>query len=134
MKTRAKLSNAFIFLLLFCFLSNANSQGSKNPLPADQIKDAQSAVAELRELYKLRDFESGYETGRKLIEQFPDNTELQAWFISNMARNEMSKDAVEAAKKLVENNPENAWAWFVLAHAYVRNLQTTEALPPVKKH
>lgn len=128
MKIRPNFSSISVFLLLFCLISSVNSQITGKTSPTNQIKDAQTAVAKLRELYKIRDYEGGYELGKELTAQFPDNLELQAWFIVNTARNEMSKEAVEAAKKLVENNKENAWARFALASAYIRNLQTKEAV------
>ena len=133
MKTRPVLFCAFIFLLLFGFVSDAASQGVKRASPANQITDAKTAVSELRKLYKLRDFESGYERGRKLVERFPENMELKALFIQNMARNGMSKEAVKVAEKLIENEKENAWAWFALANAYLRNAQNKEAVPAVEK-
>lgn len=128
MKIRPNFSSISVFLLLFCLISSVNSQITGKTSPTNQIKDAQTAVAKLRELYKIRDYEGGYELGKELTAQFPDNLELQAWFIVNTARNEMSKEAVETAKKLVENNKENAWARFALASAYIRNLQTKEAV------
>ncbi len=133
MKIRLNFSIKIVFLLLFGLTFNTNSQTSASRLPTTQIKDAKAAVAKLREFYNTRDFESGYESGKKLTAQFPDNLELQAWFIVNMAQNEMRKDAVEEAKKLVENNKENAWAWFALANAYISNSQIKEAVPAAAK-
>ncbi len=85
------------------------------------IKTAENAAEKLRELYKMRDFEAGYESGRKFIKQFPENSELRAWFISNTARNYMSAEAVETAKRFTAENPEDAWAWFALVNAHIGN-------------
>jgi tetratricopeptide (TPR) repeat protein len=120
-------------VLFFCAVSFADSQVVKKQAPANQVKNEQAAIARLRKLYSSRDFETGYQLGRKLVRQFPGNTELNAWFAANMARNEMRREAVEAAKKLVESNKENAWAWFALANAYIRNSQTKEAVPAAEK-
>lgn len=133
MKTRAYFFVVSILLIFFCLSSAANSQVVRKQAPASRVQNEQAAIAKLRELYAGRDFEGGYRLGRKLVKQFPENTELNAWFLVNMARNEMSKEAVEAAKMLVENNKENAWAWFALANAHIRNSQTKEAIPAAEK-
>ncbi len=112
---------------------NANSQSTDKSLPSNKIETAQTAVEKLRELYQSRDYEKGFELGQKLTAQFPENIELQAWFIVNMARNEMGKEAVEAAEKLVESNKENAWAQFAAANSYIRNLQKEEAVSASRK-
>ncbi|CAN5583982.1 hypothetical protein BH18ACI1_BH18ACI1_11840 [soil metagenome] len=128
MKTR--LSFYILSVLVLGLVINTNSQSAGKLSPTNQIKDAPTAAAKLRELYQNRNYESGYELGEKLTAQFPENLELQAWFIVNMARNDyfLSKEAVEAAKKLAENNRENAWAQFALANAYMRGLQYIENL------
>ncbi|MEO8073135.1 MAG: redoxin domain-containing protein, partial [Acidobacteriota bacterium] len=124
-----------IFTLLVILFStfSANSQSTDKLLQSNKIETAQTAVEKLRELYQNRDYESGYEIGQKLTAQFPENIELQSWFIVNMARNEMSKEAVEAAEQLVENNKENAWAQFAAANSYIRNLQKEEAASASRK-
>ncbi|CAN5241188.1 hypothetical protein BH20ACI1_BH20ACI1_02520 [soil metagenome] len=124
----------FFSLLIILFLTfNANSQFNNKLSPPNKIETAQTAVEKLRELYQNRDYEKGFELGQNLTKQFPENIELQAWFIVNMARNEMSKEAVEAAEKLVENNKENAWAQFAAANSYIRNLQKEEAVSASRK-
>ncbi len=126
---KTKSHQGFLALLTVLFLVfNAYSQ------PVEpKIETAQQAVAQLRGFYDSRDYEKGYETGQRLIEQFPESVEVKAWLIVNMARNEMSKEAVEAAEKLVENNNENSWAWYASANAYIRNLQKKEALSASRK-
>ncbi len=128
MKTR--LSFYILSVLVLGLVVNTNSQSAGKLSPTNQIKDAPTAAAKLRELYQNRNYESGYELGEKLTAQFPENLELQAWFIVNMARNDyfLSKEAIEAAKKLAENNRENAWAQFALANAYMRGLQYIQNL------
>lgn len=122
---------AFFILLLLTF--NANSQSADKLSPSNKIESEQAAVEKLRELYQNRDYENGFEVGKTLTKQFPENIELQAWFIVNMARNDMSKEAVEAAERLLENNKENAWAQFAAANAYIRNLQKDEAASASRK-
>ncbi|HLM60319.1 MAG TPA: tetratricopeptide repeat protein, partial [Pyrinomonadaceae bacterium] len=133
MNTRPALLCAFIFLLLFCFVSNVNSQAVRKTPSANEITDPQTAITELRKLYKMRDFECGYERGKKFVERFPQDMELNALFIQNMARSNMNEEAVKVAEKLIENDKENAWAWFALATSYLRNSQNKEAVPAVEK-
>lgn len=133
MKTRAYFSVVSILLLFFCLSSEANSQVVRKQVPANRVEDEQSAIAKLREFYFKRDYEGGYELGRKFAAQFPENVELRAWFVANMARNEASRGAVQEAEKLSENYKENAWAWFALAHAHIRNSQPKEAVSAAEK-
>ena len=130
MKTHVGIS-ALLTILFLTF--TVNSQSADKLSSPNEIETAQNAVETLRELYQNRDYEKGFELGQKLTAQFPENVELQAWFIVNMARNEMSKEAVEAAEKLVENNKGNAWAQFAAANAHIRNLQKNEAASASRK-
>lgn len=132
MKIRLYFSVIAILLLIFCIVSETNSQIDGKQEATNRVEN-KPAVIKLREFYGARDYEDGYEFGRKLVEQFPENVELQAWFLVNMARNEMSREAVEAAAELVENNRENAWSWFALAHARIRSAQIKEAIPAAEK-
>lgn len=119
-----------IFSLIFSFLNffgEVNAQIAEQQKSENSVKTEQAAVVELREFYFDRDFEGGEKLGQTLVKQFPYDLEINAWFILNLARNDRSGEAVEAAKKLVENNEENAWAMFALAHAYIRNAQPQEA-------
>ncbi len=118
---------------MIILIFNASSQSANKLSPTNEIEIEQTVVEKLRELYQNRDYEKGYELGQKLTAQFPENIELQAWFIVNMARNDLSREAVEAAETLVENNKENAWAWFAAANAYIRNLQKEEAVSASRK-
>ncbi len=124
MKTHLGICSLVVILWLSF---NVSSQSVESLAAPDKIAAARNGVEKLRELYQNRDYEAGYELGRNLTEKFPDNIELRAWFIVNMARNEMSAEAVEAARRMVEKNRENSWAWFALANAYIRNLQKPEA-------
>ena len=130
-----KIKNSFRLCALFIILGsvfNVYSQAAQTVTPA-AVKNDSAAVEKLRELYQNRDYEKGFELGQKLTARFPGNIELQAWFVVNSARNEMSKEAVAAAEKLVENNRENSWAWFAAANAYIRNLQKDEAISASRK-
>ncbi len=134
--SKFKIKNSLFLgtlLVIFGLTFNIRSQTVGQADAATGFADEQSAAIRLRELYQNRDYEKGCELGRKLTAQFPGNIELQAWFLVNTARNDMSKEAVAAAEKLVENNRENAWAWFAAANAYIRNLQKDEAMNASRK-
>lgn len=129
MNRRPKLAIVFFLIAAFGLVLNANSQNAAAP----QNKDSQVAASELRELYFARDYESGFERGRRYAARFPENFELRAWFILNEARNEMTAEAVKDAKTLVETNKESAWAWFALANAYIRDSQSKEGLDAAER-
>lgn len=133
MQSRQFLSTFLAFLLALGFYAAADSQTKPKIEKPDVYANEQAAIAKLRELYIGRDFETGYELGQKLAAQFPESIEVKAWTIVNLARDEMPAQAVEAAKKLVAANPQNGWANFALAHAYVRSQQTKRAIPIVEK-
>lgn len=119
-----------IFLILLSFNYKAVSQTAEGE---PNIKTAENAAEKLRELYKMRDFEAGYELGQKFVKQFPESSQVRAWFIINSARNFMSAEAVEMAEKFTEEKPNDSWAWFALANAYIRNSQNDKALSAAKK-
>lgn len=123
MNRRRNFIIVFFSLAFFAAGLKVNSQTNANV----QIKDSNAAAEQLRALYLARDYESGYERGREYAARFPENVRLRAWFILNEARNEMSAEAVKDAESLVETNRENAWAWFALAHALIRDSQSAEA-------
>lgn len=131
-KPRLWLALFFAFLIFVNFQSEIEAQIDQTSLKTNDIQSEQTAVAKLRQFYAERDFESGAELGQKLAEQFPQSVELQSWTIVNMARNDMTAEAVKLAKKLVAANQENPWAQFALAHAYIRNLQIKESIPVVE--
>lgn len=132
MKSRLFLKLFFAFITIVNFSLIINAQAERVSLKTAETQTESSAVAKLRELYAQRDFESGSELGQKFVAQFPESVELQAWTIVNLARNEMTVEAVKLGKKLVADNPDNAWAQFALAHAYIRNLQIKESIPIVE--
>jgi thiol-disulfide isomerase/thioredoxin/Tfp pilus assembly protein PilF len=100
---------------------------------AQSVKTEQDALKKIQAFYFIRDYESGADMGERLSQKFPDNTEIKAWFVLNMARAGKSKEAVEAAEKLVEKNKEDIWALFALANSYIRNAQFDKALPISEK-
>ena len=133
---RKIISFLSVFLILLSFNYKIVSQTAENDA---NIKTAETAAEKVRELYKMRDFEGGHELGQKLVKQFPENSQVRAWFIFNTARNYMSAEAVEMAKKFADEKPDDPWSWFALANAYIRNAQfagnsqNDEALSTAKK-
>ncbi len=79
--------------------------------------DSENMASMLRSMFFIRDYEGGYIPGKKFVSQFPQNLELCAWFILNMAKNSMEKEAVAEAEKMVKTNKNSAWSWFALAGA-----------------
>ena len=86
------------------------------PIPLQGQDSAEEAVARLRFLQKSRNHEDGYVEGKTLVERFPDDLPLRAWFIHHMAVDSTS-EAVAAAEKMVASHETSAWSWFALAGA-----------------
>lgn len=66
-----------------------------------------------------RNHKDGYVEGKKLVERFPDNLHLRAWFIHHMAA-ENKEEAVTAAEEMVTSPENSAWGWVALASALDR--------------
>ena len=104
------MRNQWVLYLLFCCLF---------PIPIQGQDTAEEAIARLRSLRMARNAKDGYVEGKKLVERFPDNLHLRAWFIHHMAA-ENTKEAVAAAEEMVASPENSAWGWVALASALDR--------------
>lgn len=109
---------AFVFLAFDLFAQNASG--------------AQDEIAQLKEFYNLRDFETGYNFGKKTVEKSPENLELQAWFILNFAHYEPD-EAVIYSENLAERHKDQIWMDFANAYALIRVGKSKEALSLAEK-
>ncbi len=89
------------------------------PIPIQGQDTAEEAIARLRSLRMIRNAKDGYVEGKKLVERFPDNLHLRAWFIYYMAA-ENKEEAVAAAEEMVASHENSAWSWVALANALDR--------------
>ena len=99
--------NRWVLYVLFCCLF---------PVPIQGQDTAEEAIARLRSLRMARNHKDGYVEGKKLVERFPDNLHLRAWFIHHMAA-ENTKEAIAAAEEMVTSPENSAWGWVALASA-----------------
>ena len=104
------MRNRCILYLLFLCLC---------PIPIQGQDTAEEAIARLRSLRIIRNHKDGYVEGKKLVERFPDNLHLRAWFIHHMAV-ENTEEAVVAAEEMVASHENSAWSWIALASALDR--------------
>ena len=104
------MRNRWVLYVLLCCLC---------PIPIQGQDTAEEAIARLRSLRIIRNHKDGYVEGRKLVERFPDNLHLRAWFIHHMAA-ENTKEAVAAAEEMVASPENSAWGWVALASALDR--------------
>jgi tetratricopeptide (TPR) repeat protein len=79
------------------------------------------AVKSIRDFYLKRDFEGGSELGKKLTEKYPDNIELKAWYVINLARSNYGEPSLDYAEKLVKEYGENVWTLLALTTANAYN-------------
>lgn len=99
-----------------------------------QSGSAQEAAAKLRALYFSQDFEGGCAEGQRQVARFPDAEEARAWLILHMSRNNMVKEAVEAAEKMIASKPDSFWSLFARAAALNRHDERgSEALTASEK-
>jgi thiol-disulfide isomerase/thioredoxin len=107
-------------LALAC-LSGGIKAGTPAPLPpsgdSPEIRDAQDAARRVRSLYFSEDYTAGAAEGEKLIERFPDSSELRAWALLNRAQQRMVGDAIREATVLTVERPSDPWSWFALTAA-----------------
>ncbi|MCE2436115.1 MAG: hypothetical protein J4F29_24855, partial [Candidatus Latescibacteria bacterium] len=89
------------------------------PIPIQGQDTAEEAIERLRSLRMIRNHKDGYAEGKKLVERFPNNLHLRAWFIQHMAA-ENTKEAVAAAEEMVTSPENSAWSWVALASALDR--------------
>lgn len=78
---------------------------------------AAEAAARLRALFFAHDYEGGRTEGERLVERFPDDTEVRAWRVLNLAEDRRNEDAVTEAEALGAAHPQSPWTWFALAGA-----------------
>ncbi|MXZ11548.1 MAG: redoxin domain-containing protein [Gemmatimonadetes bacterium] len=104
------MMNRWVLYLLFCCLC---------PIPLQGQDTAEEAIAKLRSLRMARNHKDGYVEGKKLVERFPDNLHLRAWFIYYLAA-ENKEEAVAAAEEMVASPENSAWGWVALASALDR--------------
>ena len=104
------MMNRWVLYVLFCCLL---------PIPIQGQDTAEEAIARLRSLRMARNHKDGYVEGKKLVERFPDNLHLRAWFIHHMAA-ENTQEAVAAAEEMVTSPENSAWGWVALASALDR--------------
>ena len=104
---------AILFMSLLLPFNELNAQAVKHA----EIVNADDAISYVRELHFDRDFNLGKIEGERLSKKYPNSVKLKAWYLTNMARNDMAEKAVQLAEELVSEYPENPWSYFALARA-----------------
>ena len=78
-------------------------------------EDVGAAVAQLKKLYFMHDYEGGVEQGKKWRERAPDSFEVRSWYVLNLSGLRHSDEAVLEGEAMVAAEPDNLWSWFGLA-------------------
>ncbi len=109
------------------FTSSGEAQTAVSPpLSAagkNALADSKAGVKKLRDLFFARDFRAGYETGQKLIGQFPEDDELRMWVVLNGVRStDNYKTAFAMAGEMATRNgrkdsPQESDVWALVAMA-----------------
>src|SRR5262245_58997022 len=76
-----------------------------------------AATERLRAMYFTEDYEGARFEGAGLVRQFPQASELKAWYLlSNPGSGTATHyDPLEAAQQMVREHPTDPWSWFAMA-------------------
>lgn len=109
MKTR---TSAIVIAILFGLSFSACSEIEFRP-------ELSAAADSVRSAFYVRDYEGAHELGIRLLEEFPDDAALRAWWITSTSLSRREDDALEAAEELFSHRKSDPWSWFALAGATV---------------
>jgi len=76
-----------------------------------------AAAAKFRAMYFTEDLDAGIHESQALATQFPDATDIRAWLVLMLGRNNHSEDALKEADALNTAYPDDPWSAFALAGA-----------------
>jgi len=105
MRSTIKPGTAILFITVIGLLAAGGvDAGSAAPAShrdaSPEILTAQEATTRVRSLYFDENYAAGVSEGEKLIERFPESSELQAWTLMNETRQFMVDDAIVGATAL----------------------------------
>jgi tetratricopeptide (TPR) repeat protein len=134
-------------ILIFCacltaalFTGGGQAQTAVPPAGKHSPAGSKAGVKKLRDLFFARDFGAGYETGQKLLKQFPEDDELRLWVVLNAARSSDNyKTSLAMAKEMAakiaartgrkdSSKDTGVWALIALAMANSYNGNAADAL------
>lgn len=123
-----------VLLLLLVGMGNLPLLAQHKDEKAHSGMSVPGATGRLRSLYFSRDYEGGYIEGKELISEYPDSTDLRAWFVLNAAANGFVKEAKLESQKMVDAKEDDPWSLFALAGALSHDwLSRFEALKASEK-
>lgn len=96
-------------------------------LNAQTIENSGDVAMRLREFYQLRAFDDGVAEGKKLAAKFPDNSEVNAWFIVHKVMT-YDPNVLDEAREFAGKNEDDMWANFALVTALLNRYEMDEAL------
>jgi thiol-disulfide isomerase/thioredoxin/Tfp pilus assembly protein PilF len=101
------MKSVFTFFLLLL--------GSSAPVFAQS--NAQGAIQQLRNLFFAQGYADGIALGDQIASRYPNNAEVQAWYVMNLVEGDQEGKALELATALKTRRPRDGWSWFALAGA-----------------
>ncbi|MBD3616495.1 MAG: redoxin domain-containing protein [Gracilimonas sp.] len=102
-----KLFLAFIFFLLPFYTYAQQGQNLSE----------EGAIEVVRAHFFNKNYTPGLDSGENFLKQFPESTELHAWYIANLALSEKEEKAIKLAEDLYQKYPKDSWALFALVRA-----------------
>jgi len=100
----------------FHFIATIALVGSIVSCARVDSRPIQAAVG-IREHFFDREYSAGYAAGKIVMQQFPDDDSIVAWFAGNAARAGHLGEAVTVAEARIARNPSSGWAHFAMAAA-----------------
>jgi tetratricopeptide (TPR) repeat protein len=110
-----QLINFFLplpLIVLSLFLS-----GCRERVPDFTPEELVEAEMQVREAFRLQDYEYGAELGQRWSRWVPDAVELKAWTVANLAKAGRDFPAEEMARTLAAEHPDSPWSSFATAAA-----------------
>ena len=120
-------SRPILRLTILAALAVAVVYGSAKLWQAVQAAQLHAAIDRLRTMYFTEDFEGAKTEGPRMVLQFRDSTELQAWYLlAANSHSGLGQEAVKRARQMTQDHPNDPWAWFALSGTQVSHLTSDQ--------
>ena len=120
-------SRPILRLTILAALAVAVVFGSAKIWQVVHAAQLQAAIGRLRTMYFTEDHEGARMEGPRLVLQFPDSTQLQAWYLlGNEWSTGLGQEAVKRARQMTQDHPNDPWAWFALSGTQISHLDSDQ--------
>ena len=133
MSMRSRRSGSMAGFLLTGILLVCGACGGSGA-PADYTaEELEAAKAQLRDHVRLRTFEAGKLFGEAWVARASDDAELRALYAEQLAGWRLSKELLEQADALLDDDPDNPWGSYIRALGHLAAYESDLALEPARR-